>query len=192
MTPEETLDQLEDSIRKLGIEYDIYFSGGKKRPPADAVWRVDNYFRILNDNSNLKYAQRFRLNQLQQRYAAMSSVWRRKLQVKDDGWQRPADRLLSVNGAQPATSARARMEEVRISLGKSVDASNVEKLYEAFLKARELAAESLPPGSLENFRSFIQAKSAEIRVKQGVQEVEACVTLEQGRVKLALKGKKPS
>jgi hypothetical protein len=194
VTADELLDQIEDGIRKLGIEYEVYFGGGKKRPPTDLAWRVDNFFRVLNDNTNLSYAQRFRLTQLQQRYGLMHSVWRRKSEIKEQGWRRKADRLLGVVGANEATTAvqGPAAQSVDLGHGSTVDEANIERLYSAFLKARENAAEAPPAGSLERFRAFINQKAASIRREQGAQNVEASVSVEGGRLKLVLKPTKPS
>lgn len=191
MTPDEILDQLEDSLRKLTIEYEAFFGGGNKRPSADLTWRVDNCFRLLAENTSLKFAQRYRLNQLQQRHAVFSRVWRRKLEIKEGGWRRPADRLLGVSGANESTRAVPNAEQCRVDLGHGaeVDGVNIERLYAAFLKARERATESLPPGSLERFRAFVQSKTEQIRSEQGGKAIEASVSLEDGHVKLRLKSK---
>jgi hypothetical protein len=192
VTIDETLDQLEDNLRKLGIEYEVYFSGGKKRPPADLAWRVDNYFRVLNDNTTLSYAQRFRLTQLQQRHGMLSSVWRRKAEIKERGWRRQADRLLAVAGAGENTGPTPQKLEQTIDLGHGgkVDEANIERLYAVFLRARERVTDAPPAGSLDRFREFINQKADKIRSEQGSKNVEATVAVESGRLKLVLKPSK--
>ncbi|MCH7765276.1 MAG: hypothetical protein IH916_01810, partial [Acidobacteria bacterium] len=37
---EEELTQLEKEIRRLKIEYDSYFAGGRPRAPSETEWRV--------------------------------------------------------------------------------------------------------------------------------------------------------
>jgi hypothetical protein len=39
---DEELNVLEDQLRRLKIEYDMYFGGGAKKPPADVEWKVKN------------------------------------------------------------------------------------------------------------------------------------------------------
>ena len=55
MTPDEELAILEDSLRKLKIEFDMYFGGGVKRPPYDAQWRVESILKRL-DGSRISFA----------------------------------------------------------------------------------------------------------------------------------------
>ena len=41
MDVDQELTILEDSIRRLKIEYEIFFNGGAKRLPYDLRWRVE-------------------------------------------------------------------------------------------------------------------------------------------------------
>src|SRR2546423_1632679 len=41
MTIDDMLAHLEDDVRKLKVEFDIYFNGAAKRPPYDTKGRVD-------------------------------------------------------------------------------------------------------------------------------------------------------
>ena len=74
VTVDEELNQLEDNLRRLKIEYDAFFGGGAKRPPNDTEWRVTNALKKYSDGSKLTYAQRFRFNTIQQRYAKFSDL----------------------------------------------------------------------------------------------------------------------
>ncbi|MGH9506870.1 MAG: MXAN_5187 C-terminal domain-containing protein [Terriglobales bacterium] len=191
MTPDEMLDQAEDGMRKLTVEYDAFFGGRKQRPSADLQWRIENYFRLLSENSNLKVAQRYRLSQLMQRYAVNQSLWRRKLEVKESGWRRASDRLLAVAGAGESSRsvASAPACDVELGHGAEVDAANIERLYSAFVKARERSGSSGAGADTdrERFRSLVQAQAASIRREKHASNVQASVTLEDGRVKLRLK-----
>ena len=40
-TIDEELAQMERDIRQLKIEYDMYFGGGRKRPPTEVEWRIE-------------------------------------------------------------------------------------------------------------------------------------------------------
>ena len=85
LTVEEQLSHLEDDIRRLKIEFDIYFNGAAKRPPYDTKNRVDTIIRRLGDDRTLTYAQRFHYNSLASRYTAFRDLWRRTLQGREEG-----------------------------------------------------------------------------------------------------------
>lgn len=81
---DQQLVRLEDDIRKLKIEFDIYFNGGTKRPPLEARARLDAYIRRVSDNRALTYAQRYQLNALVSRFTSYRELWRRTLKARGE------------------------------------------------------------------------------------------------------------
>jgi hypothetical protein len=78
------LSRMEDDIRKLKIEFDIYFNGATKRPPLESRARLDAFVKRLSDNRNLSYAQRYLFNNLVARYVSFRELWRRNLKAKGE------------------------------------------------------------------------------------------------------------
>src|SRR5437762_3571252 len=95
---DEELTLLDENLRRLKVEYDIFFGGGSKKPPSDVEWRVQNLLRKYSDGSKLNFAQRFRFNTIQQRYALFAALWKQKLQIKEEGYRRPQDAVLGIQG----------------------------------------------------------------------------------------------
>lgn len=83
-----SLDQeivrLEDDIRKLKIDFDIFFNGGTKRPPLEARGRVDANLKRLADDRNLTFAQRYQYNMVASRFTAYRELWRRLLKKRGE------------------------------------------------------------------------------------------------------------
>ena len=78
------LARMEDDIRKLKIEFDIYFNGASKRPPLEARARLDSSMKRLSDNRNLTFAQRYLFNTLVSRFVSYRELWRRNLKAKGE------------------------------------------------------------------------------------------------------------
>ncbi len=78
------LNRLEDDIRKLKIDFDIYFNGATKRPPLEARARLDSMIKRISDNRNLTYAQRYFFNALVSRFTSYRELWRRSLKAKGE------------------------------------------------------------------------------------------------------------
>lgn len=78
------LTRLEDDIRKLKIDFDIYFNGATKRPPLEARARLESYIKRVSDNRSLSYAQRYQLNALISRFTSYRELWRRTLKAKGE------------------------------------------------------------------------------------------------------------
>jgi hypothetical protein len=79
VTVDEELNLLESQMRRLKIEYEIYFSNPTKKPPTDVEWKVLSLLRKFSDGGKLSFSQRFRYNEMAQRYAIYSDLWRKKV-----------------------------------------------------------------------------------------------------------------
>ena len=101
MTIDEELTLLDSQLRRLKIEYEIYFSNPTKRPPTDIEWKVLSLLRKFSDGNRMSFSQRFRYNELAQRYAIYSDLWRKKNRIREEGYRRPQDAILSVQGVRP-------------------------------------------------------------------------------------------
>lgn len=76
------LSRMEEDIRKLKIDFDIYFNGASKRPPLEARARLEAYIKRVADNRSLTYAQRYHFNTLVARFTSYRELWRRTLKAK--------------------------------------------------------------------------------------------------------------
>lgn len=81
---EKQLAKLEDDIRRLKIDFGIYFTGGLKRPPLEARGRVEAVLKRISDDRHLSYAQRFHYNTIINQYHSYRELWRRKLKEKGE------------------------------------------------------------------------------------------------------------
>lgn len=81
---DQQLSKLEDDIRKLKIDFDIYFNGSAKRPPLEARARLESQIKRMSDNRNLSFAQRYQLNTLVSRFTSYRELWRRSLKAKGE------------------------------------------------------------------------------------------------------------
>jgi len=80
----EQIEKLEENIRRLKIEFDIYFNGGMKTPPHKARARIEANLTQVNGNRDLSYANRYRLNSIMSRYNSYRQLWKRRLKPLGD------------------------------------------------------------------------------------------------------------
>jgi len=199
---DEDLNQLDDYVRKLKVEYDIYFGGGAKKPPAELEWKVKNLMKRFVDGSNMNGSQRFRFNGIQQRYALLSALWQQKLKIKEEGYRRPQDAVLGIQGLRSeeqhaAEDALKHSEAPHHASAKpfSIDFSGadpepkkVEALFQALAQARKQSGDT-SGGSLDSFKKFVRQKTSQIRKEYGCKAVEYSVEMKGGQVKLKAKPK---
>src|SRR5437667_7075759 len=100
MSVDEELNLVESQLRRLKIEYEVFFSNPQKKPPSDLEWKVLALLRKFSDGGRMSFSQRFRYNEIAQRYAIYSDLWRKKNRIREEGYRRPQDALLSVQGVR--------------------------------------------------------------------------------------------
>jgi hypothetical protein len=131
LTIDEELNLLDQQLRRLKIEYEIYFNNPKKRPPTDVEWKVLSLLRKFSDGARINFSQRFRYNEMAQRYAVQSDLWRKKSRIREEGYRRPADALLGVQGVRdfedtpngPETAHRVPEHEIHDAEHDSLEAA---------------------------------------------------------------------
>ena len=57
--------------------------------------------RKFSDGGRMSFGQRYRYNEMAQRYAIHSDLWRKKMRIREEGYRRPQDAILSVTGRPP-------------------------------------------------------------------------------------------
>ena len=206
MTTDEELNVLDSQLRRLKIEYEIYFSNPTKRPPTDIEWKVLSLLRKFSDG-RLNFSQRYRYNEMAQRYAVYSDLWRKKSRIREEGYRRPQDALLSVQGVRSAeeelkpqhhpvygvahAAAAAGGTASQPFTLHSVDQAEreqVERLYNTLVAAKKKAGENVT-GSIDSFTTFVQKKTEQIRKQYKCENVEYSVEIANGAVKLKAKAK---
>lgn len=202
MTVDEELSQLEESLRRLKIEYDVYFGGGSKKPPADTEWRVQSLIKKYTDGHHMNFAQRFRYNTIAQKFALFNGLWQQKMKIKEEGYRRPQDAVLGIAGmridqehaaAEALAGKKAAGEGIGTFRAELSDVTkeheNVEKLFNAMIAAKSKAGDKGASASLESFKAFVQKKTDQIRKDYGCHAVEYSIELDNGQVRLKAKAK---
>jgi len=205
VTIDEELTLLDQQLRRLKIEYEIFFNNPAKRPPTDVEWKVTSLIRKFSDGNRMSFSQRYRYNEMAQRYAVQSDLWRKKMRIREEGYRRPQDAILSVQGVRPAEEHESKHPtpyglshhngEAAESKPFSVQCSDaqaerdkVESLYKALSEAKKKSGEKVS-GSLDSFAAFVKKKTAEIRKEHKCDTVVYSVELQDGQVKLKAKAK---
>lgn len=205
MTTDEELNVLETQLRRLKIEYEVFFNNPTKRPPTDIEWKVLSLLRKFSDGGRMNFSQRYRYNEMAQRYAVYSDLWRKKSRIREEGYRRPQDALLSVQGVRPeeehkphhnpvyglshAAAASAAATSQPFTMHESeAGREQLERLYNTLVAAKKKAGESVS-GNLDSFSTFVQKKTEQIRKQYGCKDVEFSVEFAEGTVKLKAKAK---
>ena len=178
MTVDEEFNKLDDDIRRLKIEYEVYFNGGSARPPHDTLYRVETLIkRYSSDQSKLNFSQRYRFTNLVQKYAVNAQLWRRKLQEKEEGrsltgsQKRPVQ-VIPENGAVRVVCSDPEGEKEK-----------VDQLLQAMQEARRRVGEATNTLDPAAFHKFVREKTKQAKAELGCDKVQFSVSIEGGKVK---------
>ena len=194
-TIDEDLSALERDIRQLKIEYDMYFGGGRKRPPTEIEWRIDLLVKRYGERGgDMKFGQRFRFGNLAQTYAKYKDIFRKRLANREEGKvQRhfgaaakaiEAERARAQAAATAAASAEAGKVFRVVCTAPEQEADKVEQLYEAFVRAKQEAGEAMGKMTRAGFNEFVRKKTKDLQKEKNCHEVEYVVETIDGQVKL--------
>jgi len=177
-TPDEQLSRLEEDIRRLRIEFDIFFNGAAKRPPYDTKGRVETLLKRLGDDRTLTFAQRFRYNSLAARYNAFRDLWRRTMQGREEG-RDPAS-AARANAKREIAVAAEPVSIVCTDAHKEIDV--VKSLYASLLEAKQRCGEPTEGFSFPKFHRLVARKADGLKEKSGCKRVRFSVAVEDGHV----------
>ncbi len=166
--------------------------------------------RKFSDGARMSFPQRYRYNEMAQRYAVYGDLWRKKMRIREEGYRRPQDALLAVRGMRVNEEARARRAvrcmasaataksevgdtegdqpfSVQCS-GAAAEREQIESLYKALTEAKQKSGEKVS-GDFDSFAAFVEKKTSEIRKEHGCDTVVYSVEMQDGRAKLKAKAK---
>jgi hypothetical protein len=208
-TTEDDLNQLERDIRMFKIEFEQYFGGGKKRPPADIEWRIDLVMKRYSERGiNMNSGQRFRYATLAMTYSKYRQMFRKRMKQKEEGVVErhfgsaakllEAERLRAA-ARQPALKVEEKGPEqepgkqkdrkeiaafAAIVTDPDVDTAVVRELFDAFSGAQKDLGEDAGRMTLDQFRQFIREKTEELQRQKSCREVEYRIEVNGGRASL--------
>jgi hypothetical protein len=182
-SPDEQLSRLEEDIRKLRVEFDIFFNGAAKRPPYDTKGRVETLLKRLGDDRTLTFAQRYRYNSLTARYTAFRDLWRRLMQGREEGRDPVSAARASVKKEQPTSIPAVSF----VCMDAHREVGLVKDLYHSLLEAKQKCGESVEGLSFPQFHRLVASKSDGLKERHGCERVKFSVAVENGHVSFKAK-----
>src|SRR5712691_10958243 len=173
---DQDLDRLEYEIRRLKVEYDIFFNGGTVRPPVDTKGRVETAIKRVYDMRGMSFGQRFRYNSLVARYNVMRELWRRQTQEREESGRPPT--------AEALIAVREHVTVIRCHDPK-LEPEKVSELYDQVVAAKRKCGEKLGALTLEVFTQFLTSRAEYIKDSLATDAVDFVVGVDNGRVKFA-------
>lgn len=183
-TVDEQLTRLEEDIRRLKIEFDVFFNGASKRPPYDTKGRVETMLKRLGDDRSLSYAQRYRYSSLASRYNLFRDLWRRTMQGREEGRTPMAN--AKANAKEQAVAEFKKSSFVCEDAHKDVEL--VKSVYSALIDAKKVCGEPIEDFSFPRFHRLIASQADSLKQRLGCERISFSIDVTGGHVSFKARG----
>src|SRR5204863_6124599 len=180
-TVEDQLTRIEEDIRRLKVEFDIYFNRGSKRPPYDTKMRVESHLKRMGDDRRLSFAQRYHYNSLATRYSSFREMWRRTLQDREEG----RGVVVARQAARETPPAFERSEFACVDVRH--DVRTIKGVYDALMEAKQSCGEATRDLSFAKFHRLIMERTEALKENVGADRVVFSVDVQDGHVSFKAK-----
>jgi hypothetical protein len=206
---EADLDQMENLFKRIEVEYNVYFQGARKRPPDDYMRMLKGLLRRYRNMTLRQFRHRFRFSTFVSKFSIYEERWKRRTKENEErvdrgttGAQRVRLESLGVKQQEPqdldeadraadASPPPASAERAPASAGPtphrisdlSENRDAVEKLFKAYVAAKEKAGENVKKLRLASFEKVI-AKQVKGFQAKGTEHVQFQIETKDGKVKL--------
>ena len=188
---DEDLTNLDEWIRRLKIDYEIFFNGNRKKPPDDLRMRVERLVKRLAESTDMSFSQRFRYNTLISRFYVYRDLWRRNQQEQESAERQGRNPAPSVKTSSPNARISPLPQGVEISIGNpETEEEKVRQLYDELLRIKERNAAAAPPIPYQQFAKYISSQTQGIKQKYQCASVQFRIALEENAVRFTAKADK--
>jgi hypothetical protein len=207
LTFEEELKRVDAEIRKLKIQFDLYFVGANPKPPTDQRDTLEKTIKKLQTGTKT-VGDRFLYNSIVNKFNAFSELWTKSLRAKEEGIRvhplalRAAHRNASAEtggtngdwspslghssrrtGSEPAS--RLASDSWRISVTRRDDTS-LKDLYQKFIAAKDQCGDERKP-SFDAFAREIARQTAALKGKADCDSIDFKIYSKDNKVSLRAK-----
>lgn len=174
---DEDLENLEDGMRRLKVEYHIFLSGNRKKPPDDLRIRVERLVKKLSESADMSFSQRFRFSTLVTRYYVHKDLWRREVQKREMDLSAGGEPTPKAGPtSQPSTTPA---EAIRISISDpTVEEEKVRQLYDVLMHLKRKETQETPI-SYQQFAKYIATQTLGLQKKYGCARVAFTIALDE-------------
>jgi hypothetical protein len=180
---DEELDELDQGLKRLRVEYDQFFLGILKRPPEVLQGRMQKIIVKYANQILRKTHQKFRFNQLNSKFQIYRQQWGRTLRQIESGTYRGHRFKAKLHERERGLRPEAETPGAEASepLAK---ASPMDQLYDALVAARKRAGESGPDPDRAKLGELVRKQTAALRAKHPGAKVRFRVAVDGKRAKL--------
>lgn len=210
MSLEDELHQIDLEIKKLKIQFDLFFVGSLPKPPTEQREALERLVKKCQGTSTKSLATRFLCNSLVNKFNAFQELWSKGMKTKEEGVRlhplaaraahqsaetetggssgppQPVAAMNHAGGEAGNPERRSRqpglIAAARFSTTRRDDAG-LRGLYENYVAAKNLAGDTKLP-SFDTFARELTRHAAQLKAKADCEAIEVEVYSNDNKVKL--------
>jgi hypothetical protein len=178
---EKDLAVIDRGLTALRVDYERFFTGELKRPPVVLRRSIAETLKRCGNEQVERAAERFRLLSLQGRFTAMTELWDKRLQAREEG----RDRVFRVHAPSRTDSTASPAPDADASASvRKRRRTDIMPLFERYCAARRALGEDIAKIRFERFEELLKRKASEIRRLTGAARLVFEIQTVEGRVRL--------
>jgi len=176
---ERDLQKLESGLKNLEAQYNMFFAGRLPKPPWETRSAVEALVKRYDRGFIQNYADRFRFQTLQSRWATLIELWDKGLRAREEG--RPGPFAQPQSKKDEPKKIENRILHVAAFSDPMREQDKLHDLYESLAEARHECG--LDPVPFHKFADLVKTQVKKLN-EDGDAEVAFRVAIKDGKVSL--------
>lgn len=177
MSIEVDISRLENGIRQLKIQYDMFFAGAIPLQPMELRGEIERLIRRNSTEPIQRYAHRFHFNSLVSRFNCLSELWIKTIRSREEG-ERPVPAAANLRDTRQVDPDRCTISD------PEQDTEELKRLHARYMAQRCRAEGKTPNISFKKFVKGITTQAERLRKKTACEKIELRIIVEDGKVHL--------
>lgn len=188
---QEEINKLEEQIRRLKTQYDLFFMGIRKLPPSTDRKHVEEAIREMGKGKLRDSTSRFRYNTLVARYNRFQELWGRQMREREEG---PVDfrrRQAAMDAEVPPPEEKPRPpvtsgeDDAYVKVTASSNGDAIKALHKQIAEANKEVGKTVPTEA--QVASLVQKQIEQMTSKYKTDSIAFRVETVDGKVRLRAK-----
>lgn len=200
---ERLMRELQDMIRAVRREYDLWFAGTTAKPPHELRNKLDTHVRLLRAKLPKRTADQFKLATVLQQYQTFAEHWDKSQRKQEEGglapWMSFSHRGhgLGASLIEQLREANEQRQEEREKPVKSSyigrvaspdqDVDEIRKVFNSYAAAKRKVGEQVNDADFDKFRTAIAKQSKQLIDSGKAAAVSYRVEIQDGKVSVKAK-----
>jgi hypothetical protein len=190
---QEELNKLEEQIRRLKTQFDLFFMGVRKLPPSTDRKQVEEAVREMGKGKLRDNTSRFRYNTLVARYNRYQELWSRQMRELEEGptdyRRRKAALEAEAEPNSPAETPKAPVtspgDDAYVKVTASSNGDAIRALHRQIAEANKEVGKTVPTEA--QVAALVQKQLEQMTSKYKTDSVAFRVETVDGKVRLRAK-----